>query len=390
MALLRNAMNESAALLIDQELESNPDVEYETYWASLDLEFGAEDKEVQRRRLKRLRLNTRGKVTEKEWRDYFVAVTTLAAQVGEVSDAELGRMMMDAVPVNPWRRKLATEEDKKNDAGNLILEGIPAEVTEADLGEMIFAETTAQPKFVRKFGEKFKVTPSGNDHRELIKKMYDRQRLVGGHLVKVSPDMYELGPREINDLMVRWLRVDQRIAGVADHEERPPERRPPPRWQREIDAETENSDEGQEVCQIERGRKGKGGKRPPTPPKDKKEKETMTKESAEVKAADAKPSQVPPPSPMVAESAVREAENAQWRYDGKGGWGGRGKGYVPWQDTVTPSGKGKGSNWYDQWGYDGKGGKSYGKASGKGGEKGKNGGKGGGGKGATTKGAWHE
>ena len=86
LALLRGAMDEAGSLFLEQEMEANPDLAYEAYWATLDLSFGAEDKEALRRKMRRLKLAHAGKVTEKAWRDLYAQMVTLATQIGDVGD----------------------------------------------------------------------------------------------------------------------------------------------------------------------------------------------------------------------------------------------------------------------------------------------------------------
>jgi hypothetical protein len=109
LALLRGALDEAGALLIDQELEANPDLGYEEYWAKLDLEFGAEDREVLRRKLHRVKLAHMGKVTEKTWRDLYAQMSTLAFQLGDISDVESSSAHYPRTPgAGNWpRRKTA-------------------------------------------------------------------------------------------------------------------------------------------------------------------------------------------------------------------------------------------------------------------------------------------
>lgn len=247
IALLRGALDEAGALLIDQELEANPELGYEEYWAKLDLEFGAEDRDVLRRRLHKVKLAHAGRVTEKTWRDLFAQMSTLAVQLGDISDAELGRLLVNALPSHPWRRKLAQEEDRKTERGTLVLDGIPDDVTPAELEDMVLAETGTQPVSVRRAGKRLKVTPQDDEHRSAIKMLYDRQKLQGDSLVKVSPDTSELGARDINELMIRWLRMEQRISNAPERDTSQHDRRPHPRWTREVDVDSDESLQGNRV-----------------------------------------------------------------------------------------------------------------------------------------------
>ena len=70
LTLLRHWLDQASADDLDTELQVSPDVSFDSYWARLDLSFGAEDQEALRRQLRSLQLNTRGKLTEREWREF--------------------------------------------------------------------------------------------------------------------------------------------------------------------------------------------------------------------------------------------------------------------------------------------------------------------------------
>ena len=314
LALLRSALDNAGQLLLDQEVEANPETGYEEYWAKVDLEGGAEDKEVLRRKMLRLRVQHAGKVSEKAWREFFAELTTLAAQIGDVSERELGRIAAQALPAHPWRRNLAKEEDRKKEVGTLLLEGLPRDITTAEVTAMVKEETGQAPAVVKKVEKGMKVVPISDEHRAAIKMAYDRQRLAGGHLIKVSPDSVELTGREVNDLMIRWLRVEQRIA--APDTDSHNERRPAPRWQRDVEVAPDPEETDPSVCAVDRApTPSKAMKRPPTPPKETK------KEEAHQAAS--------PPHPIGgACGTCGHVEHppvpAEQTWGKGGGWGGRG------------------------------------------------------------------
>ena len=64
--------------------------------------------------MRALRLSTRGRLQESEWRAYAARAMTLTKQIGDVTAVELGRMMMEQLPAHPWRRKLLEETEKRN------------------------------------------------------------------------------------------------------------------------------------------------------------------------------------------------------------------------------------------------------------------------------------
>ena len=56
---------------LDHQVEkSAPVVDFEALWAQVDLDFGADDREALRRKLRTLRLVSRGNLTENKWREY--------------------------------------------------------------------------------------------------------------------------------------------------------------------------------------------------------------------------------------------------------------------------------------------------------------------------------
>jgi hypothetical protein len=294
LALLRSALDDAGAMHIDQEIEENPDLGYDAYWAKLDLEFGAEDKEVLRRKLQNIKAAHHGKLSEKTWRDLYAQMSTLALQVGDITDTELGRMLINAIPTYPWKRKIAQEEDKKTERGTIVLEGLPSDVSPTEVEAMITMETGSKPHSVRRIGNRVKVNPVSEEHRNQIKMLYDRQRLQGGQVIKVSPDTSELGAKEINDLMIRWLRMEQRIGGTTEREPSQPRQKQRPRWHRDIEVDSDGLPEDTEVSHVG---KGKDKKRPPTPPKEKVEEQPKTQNASSSQA------QVVPPQSYMSGSA---------------------------------------------------------------------------------------
>jgi hypothetical protein len=253
LALLRHWVDPATAETLDDELHRDPDMSYDMYWARLDLSFGAEDKEGLRRQLRALRLNHKGKVQEKEWREFAARALCLARQLGDVSETEIGRIMMDGLPVHPWRRKLAEEAEKRAHHGILVLDGLPMDATEEELDNLITLETGKKPFRVRRDGRKVRVTTADESHKETIKMVFDRQQLQGGATVTVAPEAVELSGEEVDKLMLRWLRIDAKInsggerfggqAGRDTHTESYM-RRERGRMQREIQAHEDDTEGG--------------------------------------------------------------------------------------------------------------------------------------------------
>ena len=249
VALLRNLVDDATAMWLDHQVEkSAPVVDFEALWAQVDLDFGADDREALRRKLRTLRLVSRGKLTEKQWREYYNSLRMLADQIGDVSEHELGRQITEDIP-HPYKRKLATEEDKKVNHDSVVLEGLPEDVTKEEVMVMVQAETGTAPRDAHRVGRKFRIIPVDDHHRASIKIAYDRQRLAGGQMARVARDSVELTAVQIHEMMVRWLRVDSRISGAERdtttyHQ---PDRRV--RYQREVSAE-EDDDDDSELADI--------------------------------------------------------------------------------------------------------------------------------------------
>jgi hypothetical protein len=234
IALLRNNVDAATSMVLDAEVEANPEITYDVIWARLDLELGGEDREQLRRKFRALRLQTRGKLAEREWREYYATLRGLAIQLGDIPEVELGRQMVEALG-HGWQRRIAQEEDKRRDHAAVVLEGLPEDISSEEVVEMVTVETGVRPRGVQVRDKKVRVTPEDETHREAIKVVFDRQKFAGGQLVRVAPDLVELTAAEINRLMVRWLRVDQRVSGMGG--EAAATRKPiATRWQREIGA----------------------------------------------------------------------------------------------------------------------------------------------------------
>jgi hypothetical protein len=358
LSLLRHWLDEATAELLDVEMQSQPGLLYEAYWARLDLSFGAEDKEVLRRTLRNTRLVNRGKLEEKNWRDFESKLFRLSRQLGDVTEVELGRLMIDALPPQPFRRKLAEEAEKKSQARRLVLSGVPDGMSAGQLEALITLETGRRATEVLRTKDAFKVRPADDEHRNTIKMVFDRQMLQSGAVLAVAPEVQELTAAEVSQLMLKWLRLEQRISprGVQSAEMPPDQPRMRPRFQRKLDAEEEYDEEDfvqeaqvQEVkAPAEKGKAKQAPRRPATPPG-------------------------PPPRPEWAEMEVKMAELQQLvakqqedlqelRHSGEGGAPGKGGWHASaqWQGRGTPQ-SWSGARGDAAWMGKGKGGRSDGK-----------------------------
>ena len=266
LSLLRHFLDSASAESLDDEMQRSPDLDYAKFWSRLDLSFGAEDREGLRRQLRNLKLNTRGKLQEREWREFATRALVLSRQLGDVTDVEVGRLLTDALPPQPWRRKLAEEAERRSAAGVLVIEGMPEDVTEAEMDMMIQQETGQRPQRVKKDGKRMKVTTDSESHRETIKAVYDRQSLQCGAVITVAPESVELTGDMVHTLMLKWLRIDAKVsAGIPKDSQtesmyRPQSNFQRARFHREVKADNDDiEDDGQEEAEVAAVRDAKGG-----------------------------------------------------------------------------------------------------------------------------------
>jgi hypothetical protein len=360
LSLLRYWLEEPTAELLDFEMSSQPGLLYEAYWAKLDLSFGAEDKEALRRRLRGTKLVNRGKVEEKAWRDFESKLLRLSRQLGDVSDVELGRLMVDALPVHPWRRKLAEEVEKKTQARRLVLTGVPPGMTLSQVETLIQLETGRRAADVQLSRDGYKVKAADDEHRNLIKMVFDRQILHSSAVLSVAPEVQELTASEINHFMLKWLRLEQRINVTSSTSSSQPEPqrhdqgRPRPRFHRKLDAEEEDTEVEEEAADatVQEVRAPRQKQATVTPPS------KLTKEEpGQVANSSSTPSAPRPSTPTAAKPMEQmEQQLAEIRQElqllkqgGKGSWNASGG----WQDANRAAG------WRDGWS-SGKGGQQGG------------------------------
>jgi hypothetical protein len=352
LSLLRHWVDNATAEQIEEEMIGNPALSYEGFWASLDLSFGAENKESLRRKMKGTKISTRGRLTEQQWREYFSTTTSLARQLRDVSEQELCRLLIDGLPTHPWRRKLAEEEEKKIQHGVLVVEGLPEDVRPFEVEDMLEEETGLKPTLVeKKKNGVFRIRPVNEDHRKKVKMVYDGQRLAGGAMVTIRPDAHELTPQEVDQHMLRWLRLEQRIANVTTPAADSHDRQRNARFYRSVEEEGMEEEEDEQAVREVR----KDTRR--TPSRESRPKQPEPKDAGEAKAVAS-----PPSAPAVTQSSSSQpstepqqvVHHAQQQGGGKSwnSWGGRGKG--TWAAPSTSStnqgqdgkgkGKGKGKN----------------------------------------------
>ena len=215
LTVLRHWLDEATADSLDAEMERDENLQYERYWARLDLSFGGDDRDALRRQLRATRLQHRGRLTEKEWRDFAQRALTLSRQIGDVTDIELGRMYVDNLPPHPWRRKIIEETEKRQQNNALLMGGFPAGTTEQDVALLVEMETHSRPLNVTAIGSKFRVATSGAEQKELLKAAFDRQQLQCGATTTVDVEHREMGAADINNMMLKWLRIDAKAGSTS-------------------------------------------------------------------------------------------------------------------------------------------------------------------------------
>jgi hypothetical protein len=76
----------------------------------------------------------------------------------------VGRILIKKLPANPWRRKIAEEAEKRSQHGLLVLEGLPSDVSEAEVEQLINIESGQQPLRVERDGKKVRVQTASEQH----------------------------------------------------------------------------------------------------------------------------------------------------------------------------------------------------------------------------------
>lgn len=253
LSLLRHYLDPATADELDAELIKNPLLDFEDFWVKIDLEFGGDSGESKRAQWTSLRLRHDGSLKWKDWRTFSQKFFKFMRMVPDAQEDEASRLMWACIPIE-WRTRILGEAEKKSGDKNLVLEGLPPTLTEAQVADFVTAETGTRPTLVRKVPHpttgKYHIHPVDTAHRHGLMKL-DRQPLEGGGQLAVRLLEKKLPAREMDELMTRWLRVNE-TAKVQDHpsDKRKEER---PRFQREVQAaESTGDDEWMEhqVAQV--------------------------------------------------------------------------------------------------------------------------------------------
>ena len=245
LSLLRHYLDAATADQLDAELFRDPQVEYADFWVKVDLEFGGDSGESNRAQWTSLRLRHDGSLKLKDWRSFSQRFLKLMRMVPDASEEEASRLMWNVLPVE-WRRRIATEAEKKAGDKVLVVEGLASTLSETEASEFILQETGTRPSSVKKDKNRFQVKGVDENHRLAIMKL-DRQPLIGGGQLVVRPLEVRMSFNDIDAFVCRWLKVDE-LAKTQDHNYRPENNRP--RFQREVQAMDPEEEDAQQVAQV--------------------------------------------------------------------------------------------------------------------------------------------
>jgi hypothetical protein len=204
--------------------------------------------------------------------------------VGDATEEEAERLLLKALPIE-WRKKVEMEVDKRNRDGVLVIEGLPSSLDAAKVNAFVMVETGRQPKTVEpQPGGKWKVRGLDESHRTALMQL-NRLRLDSGARLTVRQVEERLKVHDLDALMRRWLKVDERVSAGSrsDRSEgfkRDEDRRQ--RFTREVSADPKSDEQGddeQVIARVDASKaparstevhpnKGKGNHNTSDPPKE--------------------------------------------------------------------------------------------------------------------------
>lgn len=227
LTVLRNYLDEGSIANLETTLLSNPDLEFSAFWAKLEIEMGGDDREEARAKWHNLKLRHQGSVRLADWRNFIGEFLRLKILV-DGSEDEAKSLLMRILPIE-FRKKVLQEEDKRGH-NELQLLGLGGCLLE-QVQELIKNECGVDLKGIWKRGEKVVLRVKSTEEKERIFQMLDRERLSGGGLISVQKELNAISVEEIDEIMRRWLTVEER-AKIRDGVSPPNPN--PPRWQREV------------------------------------------------------------------------------------------------------------------------------------------------------------
>jgi hypothetical protein len=278
LTIFKGLLDDASVHKLEAEQMVDPDVGYEEFLATLDLEFGGDNVAGLRAKWYGLRLRHQGSVRLSDWRSFSSLFHKLRVMVGDATEEEAERLLLRALPVE-WRKKVEIEVDKRNREGTL-----PTSLDERQVVAFLAVETGHSPKSIEAMSPgKWKIRSVDELQRTSIMQL-NRQRLDNGNRVTVRQVEERLKVKDVDALMWRWLRVEERVSSGSrsdrnDGFKRDEDRRQ--RFTREVSAESkseEQNDVGQVVARVDASKapahsaeahpnKGKGNDSANHPPK---------------------------------------------------------------------------------------------------------------------------
>jgi hypothetical protein len=294
LTIFRGLLDDASVHKLEAEQLLDVDISYDEFLAMLDLEFGGDNVANLRSKWYSLRLKHAGSLRLSDWRSFNNLFQKLMAMVGDATEEEAERLLLKALPVE-WRKKIEVEVEKRNREGLLVIEGLPASLDEKHVMAFLATETGKAPKAAERVASgKWRIRAFDEGQRTAVMQL-NRQRLDNGARLVVRQLEERLKVHDVDQLMHRWLRVDERVSRSSktdrqDHGHPEHERRQ--RFTREVVAENDSEEVGnqeQVVARVEAPKaparatevhpnKGKGDRRSGTPQKEQqKEKEVAPK-----------------------------------------------------------------------------------------------------------------
>ena len=370
LTIFKGVLDDASVEKLEGEQFGDPDMTYEEFFATMDLEFGGEDHTNLRSKWYNLRVRHSGSLKLRDWRSFSAPFFKLMAMVEDATEEEAERLMLKALPVE-WRRKVEIEVSKRNREGQMVVEGLPLQLDEAMVHQFITAETGVQPKRVKVLAPgKWRIQGQDEEHRREIMRM-DRQRLDNGVRIVVKLVEDRLHVKDIDALMRRWLQVDDRVSQVTrgDRQDDRPRRDDRNRFTREVTVDDMDVD-SERIAAVGEAIKGKQKARSTEPhPKKSKDAEAKAKVKEPENESKTAPSANTTPVQAAPQQAPREAI-PQWTPEPQWWYGEHWSRPTYWVPDWSSWGAGKGA------GYTGGGQHNWGSHKGGKGDKGGKGAKG--------------
>ena len=119
--MLNHSLDPGSTTILETAKLSDPNIDFSTFWARLEMEMGSEDPEEIRGKWHALRLKHQGTLRLNDWRTFVGEFFRLKVLV-EGNEEEAKAILMRVLPVE-FRRKVLQEEDKKAQ-GRLVVSGL--------------------------------------------------------------------------------------------------------------------------------------------------------------------------------------------------------------------------------------------------------------------------